>query len=282
MTYVRLDNPAYNKSQFHPTEVGGTDAWSCSNIGYSFQSISNSVFPGEQEKYTVANWPGGTDNLTDGQAGNAGAMRAWNDASDTLGTETCTPNEVTITFDLRNAKDIVGKLMLYAAKVDKIYGTGWDGVWSDNAFHRVDGAWTNGLQAVCQYLRDNLPGKSVGGNGAWISWYRNGWNGTDPQGYLKMANANLIEGFDFLWGAVNQANVDSLIQWNNACLNYTDPKGMPRYNAYWDWGGNQTLARMRWAFEPLADGFDALCALAHEPMVRRVLGRLPQSARLSG
>jgi hypothetical protein len=246
MTYVRLDNPAYNQSQFYPPGTG-PDAWTCSNIGYAFQSLSNSLFPGKQEQYSVLAWPGGTDNLSDGQAANAGTMRAWVRGSDDMGTQSCAPQEVTYTFNLANASDLVGRLMLYAAKVDKVYANGWDGVWSDNAYAQGSTAWTDGLVHVMSYLRDSLPAKSVGGNGAWIQWYRTGFSGSDPQGYLKMANANLHEGFEGHWGAISQASADSFIAWTRSCLEYADPKGMARYNAFWDWNGGSSLARMRWS-----------------------------------
>jgi hypothetical protein len=246
MTYVRLDNPAYNLSQFYPDGSSPYDAWTCSNIGYAFQSISNSDFPGQQEKYTLEKWPGGVDTIVDGQAANVGYMRPWNASTDTIGSESCAPNEVTHTWNLANASELVGQLMTYAAKIDKVYGNGWDGVWSDNAYARHSTAWTDGLQRVMSTLRKNLPGKSIGGNGACISWYRNGWGGSDPQGFFKMANANLVEGFSNLFGPVSQANVDSFVAWNNKCLNYPDPYEMPRYSAYWDFAGGSSYARMRW------------------------------------
>jgi hypothetical protein len=246
MTYLRLDNPAYNVTQFYP-RGSGPDAWTCSDIGYAFQSISNSYFPGLQEKYTLEDWPGGTDTLSDGQAANVGYMRPWNASTDTVGSEGCAPNEVTHTWNLANAGTLVGQLMTYAAKVDKVYGNGWDGVWSDNAYARYGAAWTDGLQTVMGSLRNNLPGKAVGGNGACISWYRNGWGGSDPEGFFKMEDANLVEGFGNLWGTVSQANVDSFIDWNSRCVNYPDPYGMPRYNAFWDFSGGASYARMRWA-----------------------------------
>jgi hypothetical protein len=246
MTYVRLDNPAYNLSQLHPYETSPSSNWTCSNIGMAFQAVKNFDFAGEQEKYTLENWPGGTDNVVDGQAANVGFMRPWNVSTDTLGTEACAPNEETHTWNLANAGGLVGQLMTYAAKIDRVYGNGWNGVWSDNAYSRGSTAWTDGLVTVGTSLRNNLPAKSVGGNGAWISWYRNGFGGSDPEGFLKAFNANLVEGFGKLWGTVNQTNVDSFIFWNRKWQEWPDNRGMPRYNAYWDFAGGSSYARMRW------------------------------------
>src|SRR5207249_190832 len=106
-------------------------------------------------------WPGGSDNISDGAAANVGYIRPWNKTTDSkhnsdgsLMTEGgCPTGTVIHTWDLANAGTLVGQLMTYAAKIDKLYEHGWDGVWSDNAYARFDTNWTNGLQTALTALR---------------------------------------------------------------------------------------------------------------------------------
>jgi hypothetical protein len=256
MTYVRLDRPAYDATMMNADSLGNRSRyiWSCSNINVAHQTVSNSYFPGMAERSSFEGWNGGTDQATDGLANNVGFIRAWNPATDSLHNADgsfrlepgCPPWTVNHVWNLRTAGQLVGQLMTYGAKLAQVYGKGWDGVWTDNAFSREDRAWTDGLHAAFKYTRDSLPGKSVGGNGAWIEWYRNGWSGSDSNGYLKMSNANLVEGFVPHYGSINQTNVDSFINYNTKNLNYPDPYGLPRYNALWDWGGESTQQHVRW------------------------------------
>jgi hypothetical protein len=60
-----------------------------------------------------------------------------------------------------------------------------------------------------------------------------------------MGNANLVEG-SASWPGGIAANADKFIAWNNQVLNFPDPQGMPRYNAFWDAYVSQDLKQMRW------------------------------------
>jgi hypothetical protein len=255
MTYVRLDDPPYDLSKL---TLDKSHYWHiCSMMNIASGAVSgNRHFPGEQERYTFERWPGGTDTVTDGAAASVGYMRPWRAETDSkhtsagsFVTERGCPYGTTVhVWDLANVGLLNGQLQVYAAKKSRVYRRGWDGIWSDNAYSRYDRAWTDGLQASYTYIRNSLPGKSVGGNGAWISWYRRGWAGSDPDGFLKMTNANLVEAFAPLYGTRNQANVDSFISWNNRCLEYPDPYGRPRYNAFWDAYVSPSYRRVRWGF----------------------------------
>jgi hypothetical protein len=251
MTYVRLDNPPFEGSLIDLNKSNYWDVCSMMNIASGGVS-GNNYFPGEQEKYTFENWPGGTDNLVDGQAANVGYIRPWDKALDSQHNSDgsfvkeggCPYGTEIHIWNLAHAGKLNGQLQVYAAKKGQLYGRGWDGIWSDNAYSRY--GWGDGLQTSYAFMRNSLPGKSVGGNGICISWYKNGWSGSDPEGYLKMANANLVENFASLYGAINQANVDFFISWNNRCLHYPDPYGMPRYNAFWDAYVPSSYQRVRW------------------------------------
>ncbi len=262
MSYVRLDAP--------PAIGPGPDAftmyWHASSINASYQAWSISQYPGVQEKNSVETWPGGSDNLSDGLAANMGYMRPWDKATDTVpGGDPggLTSGVVAHTWMLQNpaTSDLTARLMVYAAKKDKIYGGGWDGVWSDNVGGTNSSRqYADGTEHVMDFLRQSLPGKYVGGNGPWE--YRNspeykatqqyglstGWLGTDPEGYMKMANANLVEGFwNYPQGSSpNQPDTDVFINWNSRVLAYQDPYGMPRYNALWDAYVANSLPRVRW------------------------------------
>jgi hypothetical protein len=253
MSYVRLDYPPYDRSKL---ALDKSHYWQiCSMMNIASGAVSgNKYFPGEQEKYSFEHWSGGTDTVTDGAAANVGYMRPWHpetdskhDSDGSFVTERGCPYGTTIhIWDLTRVALLNGQLHVYAAKKSQLYRRGWDGIWSDNAYSRYDRAWTDGLQASYTYIRDSLPGKSVGGNGAWIAWYRRGWAGSDPDGFLKMANANLVEAFAPHFGIRTQANVDSFISWNRRCLRYPDPYGRPRYNAFWDAYVSPTYRRVRW------------------------------------
>ena len=251
MTYVREDLPAAVGN--YPEGTGWTWAWHESSINLTYQEVSNALSPGVQEQYTIESWPGGTDNLTDGQAANVGYMRAWDktvdslhnsDGSFALGTG-CQTYTVCHLWDLRRpaTADLLGRLMVYNAKRGQVYGKGWDGIWSDNAICANSSTpFCDGLQQTMTFLRSSLPGKIVGGNGACEVRDETGWYGSDPQGFYKMANASLVEGLGYYGG-----NADRFIAWNNQCLAYPDPYGMPRYNAFWDFNGGCSYARERWA-----------------------------------
>ncbi len=256
-TYLRLDNPPYEGSKI---SLDGSHYWHvCSAMNIGSGAVSgNTYFPGEQEKYTFENWPGGTDTITDGAAANVGYIRPWNPATDSRHNSDgsfvkeagCPYGSEIHIWNLTNAgagsPPLMGQLMTYAAKKMQVFARGWDGIWSDNAFGRYENAWGDGMQNTHTYVRTSLPGKAVGGNGAWISWYKNGWGGNDPEGYLKMANANLVEEFAPLYGAINQTSADFFISWNNRALNYPDPFGKPRYNAFWDAYVSTSYQRVRW------------------------------------
>jgi hypothetical protein len=254
MTYVRLDNPPFDLSKL---TLDGSHYWNiCSMMNIASGAVSNTTFPGVEENYSFEDWPGGTDTVTDGAAANVGYIRPWDKALDSehnadgsFVTETC-PNGTIHVWNLAHAgagsAPLNGQLQVLAAKRDQVYANGWDGVWSDNAYSRYSNDWGDGLQNTYTYMRQSLPGKIVGGNGICIAWYRSGWGGNDPEGYLKMANANLVEGFGPLFGSVNQTNVDAFITWNNRCVTYSDPFNMARYNAFWDAYVPTSLQRVRW------------------------------------
>jgi hypothetical protein len=248
MTYVRSDLPAACYP-FHESSI---------NVSYQESSNTDTNWYGSCTTsmiapHTVFNWPGGTDNRTDGPAANVGFMRAWNNSHDNNGSMPgCRPNTACTAFALQNADtaDLVSRLMLHAAKKDQIYAKGWDGIWSDNAVcANSSKSFCDGLNMAYSNLRRWLPGKFVGGNGTWevrnMPGYPGnccgGWLGSDPDGFKKMANANLIEGLGY-YGT----DPDLFINWNTKVLSYPDPYGMPRYNAFWDWGGANTHQRVRW------------------------------------
>jgi hypothetical protein len=248
MMYARLDNPAV----CYP--------WHETSINVSYQEVHNYTLGSlgcptydAFQQHTIENWPGGTDNLTDGQAANVGTMRAWNITNDTAGDNPgCRTNTVCHAWRMggTGTADLISRLIVYGAKEGALYGKGWDGIWSDNAVCANSSRTTcDGLNLIYDNLRQWLPGKIVGGNGTWE--VRNmpgftgnccgGWLGTDVDGFKKMADANLVEGLGY-YGA----NADLFISWNSQVLNYPDPYGMPRYNAFWDFGGDSSLQRMRW------------------------------------
>lgn len=125
---------------------------------------------------------------------------------------------------------------------------GWDGVWSDNWIHSIgedwfygqpldtdlDGdaddledlrrRWQNGLALVGQRLRSYLPGKVVGGNGA---WYHSGpYLGDDPLGWLSQAGVTMME-----YQNAYYRNPDGFIGTVQQWLSHPDPAGTPRYFA---------------------------------------------------
>jgi hypothetical protein len=139
----------------------------------------------------------------------------------------------------------VAKLVAYAAKRDGIYSRPWDGVHTDNWIYSSIGAswfygpnidsdrnrvaddltmvrrdWSNGLTLVGNNLRSYLPGKIVGGNGAWFPPY----TGSDANGWLKASNYTLIE-------HMQKFSPATILSTAKTWLGYPDPLGQPRYLA---------------------------------------------------
>jgi hypothetical protein len=79
--------------------------------------------------------------------------------------------------------------------------------------------WANGLTRVGNNLRAYLPGKIVGGNGA---WYRpQDYTGSDPEGWLKASNYTVVEHMqNFAW-----TTPDSFLALTRRWLDYPDPLG---------------------------------------------------------
>jgi hypothetical protein len=79
----------------------------------------------------------------------------------------------------------VGSSWFYGPNLD----TDRDGAVDDTSALRRN--WANGLTRVGNDLRAYLPGKIVGGNGA---WYRpQEYTGSNPEGWLKASNYTLVE-----------------------------------------------------------------------------------------
>ena len=239
-TYVRNDIPAAV-----PPGGGFYEAlWHETSLNVSYQGYSVVCCSGMQERNSMEAWTGGNDTLTDGQAANVGFIRAWQ-PSDTAGLQSgCYAGSVCHAWALNHAGTgaWLGQLTVYLAKRDQLYGRGWDGVWTDNAAcHYASAALCDGFQTALEYERRSLPGKYVGGNGISDCGHELGWSGSDPNGFFKMGNMSLTEGAQaFCTGP------DNFVRWINTWLNYPDPYGQPRYNAYWDFGGDSSLQRMRW------------------------------------
>ncbi len=267
MCYPRFDSPPDVSASLDPT---WTSYWHESSIHWTYQCYHNPAFPNVQEANSVFSWPGGTDTAVDGQAANAGTMRAWQKGvDDGAGPGGGATGTTLLGMNLSNTAtvDLLKRLILNAAKgatrnpsgkVAGLYEKGWDGVWSDNVVGANSSrSFCDGLQAIGDYLRASLPGKLVGGNGAW-EWRNSpeysaaspygGWLGTDKQGFFKMANVSLVEG----WGSFDSgtepssALVDKAVAWWQTALAFPDPHGQPRHLAYWDYAGGSSWPRIRW------------------------------------
>ena len=254
--------------------------WHESAVNATYQETSNDRYPGVMERWSDEGWKGGYDSTIDGAAANVGYMRPWDIRWDTLHNadgafavfDSCQAGTTCHEWNIARplTAQLNAQLMVYAAKRSHLYRHGWDGLWSDNVTCATMGAsWAlpnqdsnrdglsddpatirhltcNGLDWIMTYLRNSLPGKYVGGNGAGSAWNSAaisgfGWQGDDPAAYLKFANATMSETFD-----AYQGNADAFISWNRGWLNYPDPKGMPRMHAFWDAYVPMTLQRMRW------------------------------------
>jgi Hypothetical glycosyl hydrolase family 15 len=203
----------------------------------------------------AASWPGGTDDQPAGV--NLGFIRAVDPAWDLLhnadGSLAGTSSIKGWNLADPKAKgtpELVSKIFAYGAKKDGLYTNGWDGVHSDNWIYTAigsswfygsnldtdrDGAvddssalrrnWANGLTRVGNDLRAYLPGKIVGGNGA---WYRpQDYTGSDPDGWLKASNYTLVEHMqNFAY-----TTPDSFLALTRRWLDYPDPLGKTRYMA---------------------------------------------------
>jgi hypothetical protein len=154
----------------------------------------------------------------------------------------------------------VAKIFAYGAKRDGLYCTVrigkpgakkrqpcWSGVHSDNWIFTGIGAgwfygpnldanrdgtvddlktlrrnWSNGLTRAGLLLRSYLPGKIVGGNGA---WYRPDlYAGSDPNGWLKASNYTLVE-------HMQDYSTSTLLATAKSWLSFRDPRGQARYMA---------------------------------------------------
>jgi hypothetical protein len=206
-------------------------------------------------------WPGGTDD----QPGpvNLGSIRAVDQAWDLLrnangslagiGGKTLIKGWNLADPRGKGTPGLVSKLFAYAAKKDGLYTTAWDGVHSDNwAYAQVDSNWyfgpnldtdrngvvddratlhrnwANGLTSVGNNLRAYLPGKIVGGNGA---WYRpQDYAGSDPEGWLKASNYTVVEHMqNFAY-----ETPDDFLALTRRWLDYPDPLSQPRYMAAYE------------------------------------------------
>ena len=207
----------------------------------------------------AATWTGGTDDQPGGVT--LGSIRPVDPAWDLLHNAdgsyaSVSPNYGRIMgWDLaapqeRGTPNLVAKVFAYAAKKDGLYSRGWDGVHSDNWIYpaigsswfygsnldsdrdgRVDDAatlrrrWADGLTLLGNNLRSYLPGKIVGGNGA---WYRpQDYTGSDPDGWLKASNYTLVENME----AYAYNTPESFLSLTRRWLDYPDPLGRPRYMA---------------------------------------------------
>ena len=155
----------------------------------------------------------------------------------------------------------VAAIFAYAAKKNDLYCTVrigkpgarkrvpcWNGVHSDNWLYGSIGAswfygsnldtdrdgrvddentlrrnWSNGLTRTGTLLRSYLPGKIVGGNGA---WYRPDlYAGRDPKGWLKASNYTLVEHMQRFGFTTPELFLALARRW----LEFPDPLGQPRY-----------------------------------------------------
>jgi hypothetical protein len=224
--------------------------------------------------YGGANTFGGTtDTVVDGNAANLGTIPAWNSYWDTMykpdGSLALINNgssgELGWNLTRTDTAEKTAKIFAYGAKLVKTYSNGWDGVWSDNWIYRIGASyfygsnldtnrdrvadnmsqvkydWWNGLTLVGQRVRQYLPGKIVGGNGA--STLEGLTPGSDPNGPYKASNAALIEVLE-----TYTARADTFLTTVQSYLGYSDPYGMARYfTTMHDLpGGQSDYKSMRW------------------------------------
>jgi hypothetical protein len=149
----------------------------------------------------------------------------------------------------RSTAAFVARLFSHAARTSGLYTDGWDGVHSDNwVFTALGANWFYGpdldanrdgrrdslvklrpryadnLARLGRLVRTHLPGKIVGGNGA---WFRSGsYPGTDRDAWRKTSNYTLIEHFDRFYDRPGEA-IAIARKW----LDYPDPRGQARYLA---------------------------------------------------
>ena len=149
----------------------------------------------------------------------------------------------------RDTATFVARLFSHAARKSGLYSDGWDGVHSDNwIFTAIGATWFYGpnldtdrdgrrdalstvrpryadnLAHVGRLIRSYLPGKIVGGNGAWFRADR--YPGRDPNAWRDTSNYTLIEHFDRFYERPGEA-IAVARRW----LEYPDPQGQPRYLA---------------------------------------------------
>lgn len=204
-------------------------------------------------------WPnGGCDTLPGGV--NLGCMRPFSDDFDPLrnanGSAALISNGTAghpgwnLPDPLgKGTRELVAKFFAYTAKVGGLYTDGWDGVFSDNWIYGVIGAswaygptldtdrdgrvddyavlhkrWDDGLNEVGESIRSYLPGKIVGGNGSWYPM-KYGYQGADPEGWLKASNLTMVENLDDHFYDGSTAAVKIASRW----LGFRDPAGLPRY-----------------------------------------------------
>jgi Hypothetical glycosyl hydrolase family 15 len=148
----------------------------------------------------------------------------------------------------KGTRELIAKFFAYTAKVSGLYAKRWDGVFSDNWTYTAIGLdwtygpnldtdrdgkvddiqtlrklWNDGLNEIGNRIRSYLPNKTIGGNGSWYpAWL--GYEGTDPQGWLKASNATFVEDITGFYDRPRML-VDIASRW----LNFKDPDGLPRY-----------------------------------------------------
>jgi Hypothetical glycosyl hydrolase family 15 len=149
----------------------------------------------------------------------------------------------------KGTRELVAWFFAYTAKVSGLYANGWDGVFSDNWIYGVIGKswaygptldtdrdwkvdnygvlrkrWDDGLNEVGNRIRSYLPGKIVGGNGNWYAM-KYGYNGAEPNGWLKASNLTMVENVDEHFYDHSKDAVRIASRW----LGFRDPAGLPRY-----------------------------------------------------
>ena len=150
----------------------------------------------------------------------------------------------------RGTRELVARFFAYTAKLAGVYAKRWDGVFSDNWTYsaiglswaygpkldtdrdgRVDDygtlkrRWNDGLNEVGNRIRSYLPGMTVAGNGSWYPLWL-GYQGTDPQGWLKASNATMVEDIS---GFYTKPTPAQLLGIASRWLGFRDPAGLPRY-----------------------------------------------------
>jgi putative glycosyl hydrolase-like family 15 (GHL15) protein len=148
----------------------------------------------------------------------------------------------------KGTRALVARFIAYTAKVSGLYAKGWDGIFSDNWTYDAIGlgwaygpkldtdrdgkvddyetlrkGWNDGLNEVGNRIRSYLPGKIVAGNGSWFPVWL-GYEGTDPQGWLKASNATFVEDITGFYD-----RPEMLLRIASRWLSFRDPAGLPRY-----------------------------------------------------